>query len=292
MKKIFALLLILTIGTSLASCKTKEADLVATFYPHYDVLKNISKDKLSVELIVPFGAEVHDFSPTPKDIVMINNSKLFVYASSELDVWVKDLVHSDINIINMYEKLDITFDSLSAKMHYWTDPFVFMEMIDYLKDEIIKVDPDNSDFYETNASNYKEEILETHNELKVFLETASSNTLFFAGHDALGGFEKRYNLKIIYLIDHFSPEAEHTIKQIEFIIESLKKTNTQYLFIEELVEPRVANTIKDELLKDNLNITLLELHGYHNITKDEGLKEVTYAKLFKQNVKNIKQALN
>lgn len=293
-RKIFAFLLIVFTSVFLFSCKNKDADLVATFYPHYDILNNIAKDKLKVAFIVPFGSEVHDFSPTPRDIEMINNSKLFVYASDILDVWVNELVNTDINYLNMSEKIEVQFkDDLGATVHYWTDPFVFIQMIDVLKEEIIKIDSSNETFYETNANNYKEKILQIHQELTLFLESTTVNkSLYYVGHNALGGFSFRYSITINSLIDNFSPEAEQTIKQIENLINSIKNTNTKYLFIEELIEPRVANTIKRELKKENLNIVILELHGYHNITLNEAKRGVTYGDLFQQNVENIKKALN
>lgn len=293
-RKIYTLLLIILSSFLLISCKDKDADLVATFYPHYDILNNIAKDKLKVSFIVPFGSEAHDFSPTPKDIEMINNSKLFVYASDILDVWVNELINTNINYINMSEEVNIEFkDDLGAVTHYWTDPFVFMEMIDILKNEVIKIDPNNLSFYENNAHEYKEKILNIHDELTLFLnESSVDKTLYYVGHNALGGFSYRYNITINSLIDHFSPEAEQTIKQILNLINSVKSTNAKYLFTEELIEPRVANTIKLELAKQKLDITILELHGYHNITLDEAKRGVTYADLFQRNVENIKKALN
>lgn len=293
-RKISTFLLALLSAFMLTSCKEKDADLVATFYPHYDILSNIAQDNLKVSLIVPFGSEVHDFSPTPKDIKMINDSKLFVYASDELDVWVKDLIHNNIRYINMFENIDLEFeDDLGAIMHYWTDPNVFINMIDVLKDEIIDIDKENAHIYTENANKYKQTIKNLHNKLTSILEnTNKEKILYFAGHDSLGGFSYRYNIEIKSLIDHFSPEAEQTIKQMTYIIDSLKETSTDYLFIEELTEPRIAKTIQRELKKHNQNIKVLELHSYHNITKDQGKRGVTYAELFEQNIKNIKQALN
>lgn len=292
MKKISLLIIVLLMSLTFTSCKEKDADLVATFYPHYDILNNIVKDKMKVKLIVPFGAEVHDFSPTPKDIVMINNSKLFVYASDELDIWVNELVNTNINIINMFERLNIKETDLSIIIHYWTDPLIFIEMIDILKDEIINIDRANEEFYITNALAYKQKILALHNEFSDYLDNVDKSVIFFAGHNALGGFSERYNLEIVSLIEHFNPEAEYTIRQILNIIEELKNNNSHFLFIEELIEPRVANTIKKELLKEDYEINLLILHGYHNITKDEAKKGVSYEDLFMQNIKNIKQAFN
>ncbi|NLN50218.1 MAG: zinc ABC transporter solute-binding protein [Acholeplasmataceae bacterium] len=293
MKRIFGLLILISSSLGLFSCGSeKKAAIVTTLYPHYDIAREIVKDKLSVALITPFGSEVHDYSPTPKDVVMINKSKLFIYTSDELEVWVNGLVNLEINLINLSEKVTIESTDLATIIHYWTDPFVFLEMIAIIEAEIIKIDPLNEEFYQANASSYRDEILGIHNDLSAFLSSFSVSTIYFAGHNALGGFAGRYNLTIESLIEDYKPDAEQTIKDLENLIAKLKQTNSKFLFIEELVEPRVATTIQRELANSGLEIELLELHGYHNITKKQNKEGVRYADLFRQNYENIKRAFN
>lgn len=293
MKKKLLILITLVFSLLITSCnKTKKADIVTSLYPHYDIAKNIVKDELEVSLIVPFGAEVHDFSPTPKDVTMIHKSKLFIYTSNEFEPWVLGLLDTSIKLLNIKENVNIDFTELSAVMHYWTDPFVFIEMIAVIKTAIIQIDPKNADFYTLNATEYAASILSVHDNLSAFLETIETPTIYFAGHNALGGFSQRYNLNIVSLIEDFKPSADNTIKDLESLLLLLKTTNSKFLFIEELVEPKTAKTIKDELQKSNLNIELLELHGYHNITKAQAKKGVSYAELFQQNFTNIKKAFN
>ena len=59
----------------LAGCKAREKpDIVVTSFVSYDAVTNIVGDKLKVKNIVPWGSELHDFEPTPRDIEDINNA--------------------------------------------------------------------------------------------------------------------------------------------------------------------------------------------------------------------------
>lgn len=292
MKKIFLFLLFIVFTVLLSSCNTNyEADIVTTLFPHYDISKQIVGDKLKVSIVTPFGSEAHDFEPSPKQIEAINKAKLFIYTSNEFDFWVGKLTNNK-NTLNTFDYINIESDDLSTIIHYWTDPLIFIEMIEVIADEIIKIDLINKDFYVDNKNNYINEILDIHNNLYEFLNTKDYKEIFFAGHNALGGFSIRYDLRINSLVDDFKPDADHTIKDIENLVESLKSSNTKYLFIEELVEPKVANTIKRELAKKGITITLLELHGYHNITKKQAKENLSYGQIFYQNYRNLKQALD
>ncbi len=293
MKKIIFGLLMFVFTLTIFGCnKSKKADIVTTLFPQYDIAKAIAKDRLSVAIITPFGSEVHDYSPTPKDVVAIKESKLFLYTSDAFDVWVEGLKNSNINMINLKDYITLETTDLSTKMHYWTDPFVFIEMIDVIKTEIIKIDPHNSSFYENNALDYKNEILDIHNLLSSFLENKDKKVIYFAGHNALGGFASRYNLSIVALIDDYKPDADQTIKDMEHLKNALINSNSHYLFIEELTEPKVAKTIQNELKNLGIDIVLLELHGYHNITKKQSKEGINYASLFRQNYENIKKSYN
>lgn len=292
MRKILVLFILLLLPLLITSCSnTFAADIVVTLFPHYDIAKQVSGDKLKVSILTPFGSEAHDFEPSPKQVEAIKKAKLFIYTSDNFDSWVGQLANNS-NAFNTFDYLTIYSTEPSTIMHYWTDPFIFMEMIEVITNKIIALDPSNENYYLTNKENYQQEIIATHNLLDDFLKNTNKKTIYFAGHNALGGLSFRYNLEIIALIDDFKPDADHTIKDIEVLVKALKSSGVNYLFIEELIDPKVAKTIKRELEKRDVNITLLELHGYHNITKNQSKEGLTYAEIFKQNYENIKRALN
>lgn len=272
----------------LIACQKKaSAEILTTLFPHYDIAAQIAGDKLTVGLLAPLGSEVHGYEPTAKEIVAIKEAKLFIYTSPEMDPWVRNILDDQVNALNLADKMGETDD-----LHYWTDPIVFLAMIEEVKTAIIDVDPDNADYYLNNALLYATEIETIHLALNDFLDDFSAPTIYFFGHNSMKLFADRYRLNIVSITDHFQPDAELTPKQLEEFIDELRTYETHYLFVEELVDLKHVNSIKTELENDDYQLTVLELHGYHNISKDQYKRGVSYADLLEQNYRSIKQALN
>ncbi|OQC09985.1 MAG: High-affinity zinc uptake system binding-protein ZnuA precursor [Tenericutes bacterium ADurb.Bin087] len=286
----------------LAGCTTKEKpDIVVTSFVSYDAVKNIVGDKLFVKNIVPWGSELHDFEPTPRDITDINAAKLFVYTSPLLETWAKSLVTNE-NSFDMSTCAQIEHEEGETSnnehhhdhdsLHFWTDPHLYKGIMDMLLPVINDISPANSDYFTANHQNYTGRLEASGTELRNFLTPLSDPTIFFAGHNALGHFASRFGLTIKTINEGYTPDVDFVSQEIVNFINEIKAAGVHHLFIEELVEPRVGNLIKNELAKENYEITLLELHGYHNITPAQAKEGVTYADLFAQNVANLKQAFS
>src|SRR5690554_3624290 len=283
MKKLFLLLLMLIFGL-VACVNPKEADIVTTMYIQYDIATNIAQDKMSVSMLVAPGAEVHGYEPSSRDIEAIKKAKLFIYTSLEMDAWIKDpdtligesTIAMDLSKAYQYEEEHSHKDNMSFRnsslhhdhddLHYWTDPVIFLALINAILEEIVEIDPDNEEFYKENAHKYYDEILDLHHDFEDFIHPDHNNSsIYFAGHNAMGSFAKRYNINIVALSDTSNPDADLTIAQLEALINEIKSNNAKFLFIEELKEPKVAKTIQRQLAGEDYELNLLLLHGYHNI---------------------------
>ncbi len=313
MKKFAAVLLLVITLLGLASCtSSKKADIVTTMFPQYDFARQIVGDKMTVSLLVPPGVEVHAYEATSKDMVAIKESKLFIFTSLEIDQWVKDpqtIGGEDTIVMNLSEHVtevphdhEHTETSLvlstehehdhSAELHYWVDPVIAIALIDAILHEIVEIDPANEAFYEANAHAYQELLHDAHEELDAFIQNGYVDaSIYFAGHNALGMFAERYHINIVSLFEGFKPDADLTSSELISFTEVVKSSSVHTLFIEELAEPKAALQIKNELAKENYSLTLLELHAYHNVTKEQMEDGIRYIDLFRQNIDSIKSVL-
>lgn len=313
MKRLALLILLLFGGLFLSSCKNESyADIVTTMYVQYDFTKQIVKDKMDVKLLIPPGSEIHDYDVTINDMVSIKESKLFIFTSLELNTWVEDpdtiggdetIVldlstaytvvehehHDEVIFTSNLEVEDEHDHDHAATVHYWTDPTTAVQLIDAILEKVILIDPDHTDFYTENANAYKAQIMEVHELIEELVESVSEPTIYFAGHNALGAFAERYDLHIVSLFEAFKPDADLSIDEIVSLTNQIREAGASYLFIEELAEPKAAEKIVDELSK--YNITLLELHGYHNITEQEFKDGVSYVDLMNRNLDHLQTAL-
>lgn len=304
MKKIF--LIIITVFTSLflVSCKNNnEYDIVVTMYPQYDIVREIVGDNLSVNLMLSPGVEYHDFQPSSKQVASVRKSKLFIFAGYEFDNWLNNNVKgiTSNQVIDLSSALELDEEHHDNDddhghdhehgSHYWTDPLVFIEMIEIIRDEIIEIDQDNSGIYLLNATNYINKVNSLIDEMTLYFNSKTNPTIFFAGHNALNPFAEHFGLTITSLSNTNKPDAELTSKQLSTLYKEILNSDTHYLFIEELKEPKVAKTIKKELKTKKYDLELLLLHGYHNISNDEFKENISYYDLLLNNFKNIKIAL-
>ncbi len=296
----------------LAACQNtnaKDADIVTTMFPQYDFARQIVKDEMTVSMIVPPGAEIHGFEASSQDIEAISNAKLFIYTSDEIDAWIADVTNSlegDTVVLNLFHHIeDMSHDHETSvvkglaeddhdhedEIHFWTDPIVAIHMIETILEAIIGIDPDNALTYTQNAQTYMAALEDVHHTFDRFMDARPDEHIYYAGHNAMGLFASRYHLEIISLFDDFKPDADLTSLELITFTDIVKSAGVTTLFIEELAVPKAALAIQRELSDQGFSLLLLELHGYHNVTKDDFDQGVTYIDLFRQNTNHIMRAL-
>ena len=284
--------------------QTEQTDIVATMFTHYDLAKHIVKDKMTVSMLVPLGQDIHSFEATSMDMILIENAKLFLYTSDEIDTWISDPTQmggEDTIVLNMSdaihhdEEVSLLADehNHTEDIHYWVDPLAAIDMIDYILSYVIEIDPENQVYYEANASSYANEITSIHNNINAYFnETNHQNeTIYFAGHNAMSSFGERYGLTITALFSEFKPDEDLTSNEIITFSNEVKNASVHYLFIEALEVPIAANAIKEALGNEDYNLSLLELHAYHNVSQEDWHDGITYADLMNRNFEHIKIAL-
>jgi zinc transport system substrate-binding protein len=77
--------------TSASTEPTEEQPIkiYTTLYALTDFAQKIAGDKAVVENIVPPGVEPHDFEPTAKDMIKLNEGQLFIYNGAGFEGWIE-----------------------------------------------------------------------------------------------------------------------------------------------------------------------------------------------------------
>ncbi len=308
MKKFATVIFTLFLIFILSSCNQIEyTDIVTTMFPQYDFVKQIARDDFTVSLLIPPGAEIHDYEVTSQDMAKIKESKLFIFTSLEIDNWIGDVNTvggNDTIVMNLsayYTRSPLLYgepiltplndESIAAnQLHYWTDPTTAVQLIDAILEKMILINPAIEDTLRERVATYIESIDELNTEIGNYIieNDYLGSTLYFAGHNALGSFGQRYGLNILSLFEDFKPDVDLTSNELITFTNNVRNTNTHYLFIEELAVPKAANTIVNELAKEQYQLSLLELHAYHNVSQIDYTEGVTYRDILERNFENIK----
>lgn len=299
MKKFIYIILSLTISLTLFGCtKGKSYDIVATMYPQYSISKEIAGDKLNVLMLYPPAVDIHNHEFSSQDIIKINNSKLFFYTSDIIEPKIQRMTLKNTEVINLEALINHEHDEHEyeehdhAHSHYWTSFSALKEMSQIIYEKIISIDNLNSDYYLKNYNQLLAKIKEIETNTRELILQSETKTIFFAGHNSMEAFANEMNLTITALVDDIKPSADITSKQILDLVNKIKEVKASILYIPELESIKIANTIKRAVEKENVKLEILELHGFHNITKNQMDSNVSIINLLTQNYENLKRGLS
>lgn len=79
-----ALLLFLTPEKKI---ENEKAEVVVSTFALYDIARHLLDGEVAVQMLIPFGNDVHTFEPTPTDMVRVEKSRLFLYSGAGLEPW-------------------------------------------------------------------------------------------------------------------------------------------------------------------------------------------------------------
>lgn len=322
MKKFLILILILiilvsvVIGIVILNTKKETKDnnklqIIATLFPQYDFVKQIGKDKVDVTLLLPAGVETHTYEPTPKDITNINNADLFIYTGENMEPWAQTIVKaidSNTDILDVSKNIELInqeeFEKTNSKSldeeteyeeheehaydpHIWLNPKYAIKMCENIRDTLCILDKENSNYYIKNTEEYIAKLIKLDSDIGQVVKLGKRNKIAFGGSFAYAYFIERYNLDFITAYSSCGEEAEPSVAQVKKVVDYIKQNNIPVIFYQELTQGNVAKTIAEET-----NAIPMIFNTIHNISKEDIENGVTYLSVMKQNLENLKQALN
>lgn len=256
--------------------------IFASFYPIYDFVEKIGKDKVDVSTIVPNGVEPHDFEPTPKQIVELQNADLIFINGAGFEDWINDIENS--NIVDLTRNITIENINSNPNPHLWLDPTLVESMADKIYNILVSLDPDNLAYYQNNLKQFDDNLELLNSNIKNNLTNCALSD-FIAFHDAFGYFAKRYGLTQ-HVIGGISPEMDVNPQKLSESIKLAEQLGITTIFSEDNIEPRLSNTIASEIGGKVLILSPIEM-----ITQEEhDLGEDYFSKMY-DNLNNLKIAL-
>jgi zinc transport system substrate-binding protein len=256
--------------------------IFASFYPIYDFVEKIGKDKVDVSTIVPNGVEPHDFEPTPKQIVELRNADLIFINGAGFEDWINDIENS--NIVDLTRNITIENINSNPNPHLWLDPILVESMADKIYNILVSLDPDNLAYYQNNLKQFDDNLELLNSNIKNNLTNCALSD-FIAFHDAFGYFAKRYGLTQ-HVIGGISPEMDVNPQKLSESIKLAEQLGITTILSEDNIEPRLSNTIASEIGGKVLILSPIEM-----ITQEEhDLGEDYFSKMY-DNLNNLKIAL-
>ena len=252
MRNSFKIMTALALGLFAMQANAK-FKVVTTFTVIQDIAQNVAGDAATVESITKPGAEIHEYEPTPKDIVKAQSADLILWNGLNLERWferffqnIKDkpavVVTEGIQPLSIYEG---PYKD-APNPHAWMSPSNALIYIENIKNALVKYDPQNAAVYEKNAADYAQRIKQLDEPLRAKLaQIPEEQRWLVTSEGAFSYLAKDYNLKEGYLWP-INAEQQGTPQQVRKVIDLVRKNNIPVVFSESTISPKPAQQVAKE----------------------------------------------
>lgn len=252
MKHLFKSLSVIALGLATLQAEAK-FKVVTTFTVIQDIAQNVAGDVATVESITKPGAEIHEYEPTPKDIVKAQSADLILWNGLNLERWferffqnIKDkpavVVTEGITPLSIYEG---PYKD-APNPHAWMSPSNALIYVENIKNAFVKYDPQNADNYQKNAAAYAEKIKQLDKPLREKLSQIPADQRWLVTSEgAFSYLAKDYDLKEGYLWP-INAEQQGTPQQVRKLIDLVKKNHIPVVFSESTVSAKPAQQVAKE----------------------------------------------
>ena len=256
--------------------------VVSSFYPIYEFVKKVGGNKIDSLVLIPTGLEPHDFEPTINQIQAANSADALVFNGLGFETWINKInTKNKIDASNGINASFIDNRTKSFDPHIWLDPVFAKKETENIRDGLIKIDPNNRVYYAQNAKIFTNELDTLDKTIRTDLKSCKKQD-FVAFHNAFSYFAKRYGLNQ-HSITATGPEEEIKPQRLVEIIQLAKNLGLHVIYSEELIDPRYASAIAQEIP----GAKVLVLSPIEGLTKDEQEKGIGYIEKMNENMRNL-----
>lgn len=237
MKKPILTALLLAFAT-VGMANADKLRIMTTFTVLEDITKNIAGNLADVKSLTEIGAEIHDYEPTAKDLVKLNNSDLIISNGLNLERWFQRFYSkSSKKIPTVVASQGVVEDLITSGPYKGTpNPHGWMSLknayiyIDNIENALAKYDPENAAAYHANAKAYREKIAKMESDINKFLqESQLTSQYLITSESAFSYLARDINLKYASIWP-VNTEEEGTPKQISDMVNLIKANNIKVVF--------------------------------------------------------------
>lgn len=277
--------------------------VVATTTVLGDVARNVVGDGGEVEVLLPVGADPHDYQASSRQVAAIQEADLVIANGLGLEEGLTDVLESaaadGANVLTVAPLLDpLPFgadhdndhsDDAEAgdDPHVWLDPLRMAAATRIVAQELSKID--GSADWTARGNVYADALTTADEDIQATLEVVPpANRKLVTNHDALGYFASRYGFEVVgVVIPGGSTLAEPSSAELTELVAVVEQEQVQAVFAETTNPEVLADAVAAEAGGE---VIVVEL--FTGSLGEPGSGATTLIEMLTTNAQRIAQALS
>ena len=278
----------------------KKLYVVATTSMITDILKNIGRDRIDVTGIVGEGVDPHLYKPTAGDVERLKDAEIIFYNGLNLEVKIMGVVLD--KIADKTKAVAVTAGILRSQFrtssefqggydpHVWNDVSLWMKAAEKVRDTLAQADPNNAEYYRSNAKNYLAALKILHDDLQnLAAQIPAQRRVLVTTHDAFGYLGRAYGFEVRGL-QGLNTETEAGVADVRDLAAFIIEHRIPAMFVETSTPPQGIEAVQAAVQAQGFEV---EIGGglFADTMGTPGTPEGTYIGSMRHNMDTIMNAL-
>jgi zinc/manganese transport system substrate-binding protein len=288
----------LALGLTLAGCGGPPADggqllVVASTSIVGDLVFGVVGDEAEVDVIIPVGADPHDFAPSAREAASLREADLVVTSGLGLEAGLFDALaaaeEEGVPILELGPSLEPRplggENAGTLDPHWWLDPIRAAGAVHLIAERLEEVATGN---WAARAAVLVAELEAVDDELRAGLAVIpSERRALITSHDAFGYFADRYDFEVIgVLVPGGATQSAPDPRTLAELAAVIREEGVPAVFAETTLPTNVAEALAAEVGSE-VEVVIL----YTGSLGEPGSGADTYVGLMRSNVERIVAAL-
>ena len=243
----------LAAGGGAALAQDRKLRVVTTFTVIQDIAQNVAGDAATVESITKPGAEIHDYQPTPLDVVKAQSADLVLWNGMNLERWFERFFENVKSVKSAVvtegiEPMGIKEGPYEGKPnpHAWMSTRNALVYVENIRKAMADADPAKAEIYARNAKAYSDRIRAVDAPLRARLDkVAADKRWLVTSEGAFSYLARDYGWREAYLWP-INADQQGTPQQVRRLIDLVRKNRIPALFSESTISDKAARQVARE----------------------------------------------
>ncbi len=227
--------------------------VLTTFTILADMARNVAGDAAVVESITKPGAEIHDYEPTPQDLVKVKDADLVLWNGLGLERWFERFFQqaqgaASAVLSEGIEPMGIGEGPYLGKPnpHAWMSPANALIYVENIRRALSELDPANAAVYAANAAAYTERLRAVEAPVREALAAVPENRRWLVTSEGAFSYLARdFGLKELYLWP-INADEEGTPQQVRRVVDTVRAQGIPAVFSESTVSDKAMRQVAKE----------------------------------------------
>lgn len=253
-RRVFSVLaLSVALTAALPAMAQDRLKAITSFTIIADMAQNVAGDAADVVSITKPGAEIHNYQPTPGDLIGAQDADLVLWNGLNLEQWFEQFLSNlgDVPsaiVTEGIEPMGIGEGPYEGKPnpHAWMSPTDALVYVENIRKAFVAADPANEATYNANAAAYSAEITATVEPIRAAIAAIPEERRWLATSEGAFSYLARdFGLKELYLWP-INADQQGTPQQVRHVIDQVRANAVPAIFSESTISPKPAEQVARE----------------------------------------------